>query len=446
MSCKYAPTIILSLTLKSCLVDPDPTVRFVAGDTMGRVCSYFTDAHIAKQIKVLTDSVVANREPNARAGFAFALGSILYYLGGMAAGLHLRAVLSLLLSLANDPHPIVHFWAAEALEKTINSSGLNFSAHVSSCLGAISRLVLSDVFDPEDVVTPMSNTAMEVPTLACLMRGIDAIINVLGPDLMSSKRSRLLICMLVRETALDADLMVSMEAIRCMRHLYLFVPDALDLRRFIHRLETNLSNSVPQIRQLSCEALYELIRKDVQLVFENAHSSLPDELWSLLNFHSNGSGDVEQLILSWLEQTAVTDVKRWIEMCLKLLTRSGRSQLLKVDSKGESVSGDGIEFIDEAAAFSSQSANKTAQEDTYARYLPWQTISFALSCLRRVVELNLEKYPMSSDGRAHPLVLCVGDLIRAAFTASTSIVVDIRLGGLNLLHDLIKVIQGSTSC
>jgi len=407
---------------------------------MGRLCSGLREVDVAKQIKFLTDSVVSNREPNSRAGFAFALGSILFYMGGMAAGLHLRTVLGLLLSLANDPHPTVHFWALEAIEKAIISSGLNFSSHVSSCLGAISQLILSDLFDPEDVVSAVSNTTLEFPTLASLGRCVDAIINVLGPDLASSKKSRVLICMLVGEMNLDADDIVATWAIHCMQHLNLFCPDAVDLQHFIRKLESNLGSSVPQIRQISCEAMYGLIRKDVMSVFRLALPSLSDELWSFLNIHGHASRDVEEVIESWVEQTAVTDAKGWIDMCLKLLTHSGQKELLKGDSKGDAAVIE-AEFIDEAAAFSAQPVNKSAADASSVEYLRWQAIAFVLHCLRRVVQLNLKEHSVQIEGPEHPLVLGIGDLIRAAFTASTSTVVDVRLGGLNLLHDLIKVLQ-----
>ena len=348
-------------------------------------------------------------------------------MGGMSAGLHLRTVLSILLSLANDSHPTVHFWALEALEKTISSSGLTFSQHVSSCLGAISRLILSDLFDPEDVSPTSSNTAMGYPTLPSLVRCVDAII-----------KSRVLICLLVGEMDNDPDAMVSTEAIRCMQHLNLFTPDAVDMTHYIRRLEANLNSDVYQIRQISSEAIYELVRKDVDMVFRTANPSLPDELWSLLNIHGPGSTDVQDIIGSWVEQTATTSAKRWIEICLKLLTHSGQRELLKGESKGDVA--DIPEFIDEAAAFSIQSANKATKEEQSTPYLRWQAVSFALNCLRKVVELNLKMSGTESDRQTNPIVLYVGDLIRAAFTASTSTVVDIRLGGLNLLHDLIKVL------
>lgn len=425
--------------MKTCLVNQDPSIRFIAGDTIGRLCSFLPDSDVAKQIKSLTESVISNREPNARAGFAFALGSILYYMGGMASGLHLRTVLGLLLSLANDPHPTVHFWASEALEKAINSAGLSFSSHAASCLGAMSRLILSDIYDPEDVVSAMSNTALDSFTLASLTRCLDAIINVLGPDLASSKKSRQLICTLVTEMGHNPDMIVSTEALRCMQHINLYTPEAVDQRCLIRRLQTCLASDIPQIRQISCEAMYGLIRKDIVMVFHVASPSLPDELWMLLNTNGQAANDVGEIIRSWVEQTALTDVKNWIQMCLKLLTHSGQRDLLIGDSKANVTTSEPSEFIDEAAAFSSQSMNKGADEEGLNPFLRWQAVSFALNCLRRVVELNMKAVSAESPDPCHPLVVGVADLIRAAFTAATSIVVDVRLGGLKLLHDIIKV-------
>jgi HEAT repeat-containing protein 5 len=423
-------------------VDQSASVRFVAADTIGRLNGSIQDSLVAKEIKYLTDLVVSNRDPNSRAGCALTLGSILLYVGGMAAGLHLRTVLGLLLSLATDPHPTVHFWALEAMEKTITSSGLGFSSHVTSCLGAISRLILSDLYDPDDVPPAMSNIALELPTLASLVRCVDAIVNVLGPDLASTKKSRNLISMLIREMEKNSDAMVANEAIRCTQHLSLFAPEAVDVKLFVRQLETNIESGVPEIRQIACEAIYGLIRKDVQAVFSNARPSFSDELWALLNNHTQKS-DAEEIIGSWVDQTALTEVKKWIGICLRFLTHAGQQDTLpKIDSKGEA-GGDPSEFIDEAAAFSAQDTNRSVSDGSSVPYLRWQAISFALTCLRRVVEMNFRQLNVESDCSAHPLVVNVGDLVRAAFTACTSTVVDIRLGGLKLFHDLIKVITYS---
>jgi HEAT repeat-containing protein 5 len=408
----------------------------MAADAIGRLCGSMPDAFVAKQIKLLADLVISNREPSSRAGSAFALGSILYYVGGMAAGLHLRMVLGLLLSLATDPHPTVHLWALEALEKTINSSGLGFTSHVPSCLGAISSLVLSDTYDAEDVTSSMSNWALQSPTLPSLVRCLDAIINVVGPDLASSKKSRALIGTLLKALEHDADVMVVTESTRCYQHLILYVPESVNLRRFIQQLEKDITSGVPQSQQLSCEVIYGLMRKDSAKVFEFASKSFGDTLWSLLNQFGSVCTDSEEIIRCWMEQTATSDIYLWIAFSLKFLAHSGQLESRSPDdAKADGSATEPVEFIDEAAAFSTP-----AQLDGIglrSASLRWQGVSFALTCLRRVVELNCNI--AKREDNVSQLADNVGDLIRVAFTACTSVVVDIRLGGLRLLHDIIKV-------
>ena len=419
-------------------------MRYIAGDTIGRLCACLPDAHVSKEIKALTELVIAKREPNARAGCAFALGSIMSYVGGMAAGLHLRSVLGLLLSLSTDPHPSVHFWALEALEKTISSSGLGFTSHVSSCLGAVSQLILSDMFSPEDVANSFANLALESPTLASLIRCLDAIINVLGPDLQSSKKSRALMILLIRELEHCVDPLVIIETTRCTQHLTLFIPDAVDQDHLIRRLESNLRNEAPQIRRLSSEAIYAFMRKSATKLFEIASPSLRSTLWQLLYAQGQWHTEVEDIIRCWAEQTALLEVTDWVNVCLRYLTHSGQLDV-KPDFKVDPVTSDPSEFIDEAAAFSSSHGGAPG-DDYNSLYLPWQAIAFALNCLRLVVELNLGSSlnPRDSEDPEH-LVKHVGDLIRVAFTACTSTIMEVRREGLKLLHDIIKVTSPSES-
>jgi len=427
-----------------CLVDQDPSVRYIAGDSIGRFCAGSPDSFVSRQIKLLTDLVISNRDPNARAGFAFALGSIMFYVGGMRAGLYLRSVLGLLLSLASDSHPSVHYWAVESLEKAISSSGLGFTPHVSSCLGAISQLMLSDIYSPEDVAQNLTNFALAVPTLASLIRCLDAIINVLGPDLVSSKKSRILINSLIHESENEVEPLVVTETVRCTLHLTLFVPDLVDEQQFVQRLETLLSSEVSQNRQLACEAIYGMIRKDANRLFALASPNFGLTLWQAVYSHGEWIADIEEIIRCWVEQTAILRLKEWINLSLRFVTHSGQLDTsLKRESKVDQAGSEPSEFIDEAAAFSSQQSQGHGAEHA-TTYLAWQAVSFAIKCLRRVMELNIEN--AGDQPAPDQLIMAVGDLIRLAFSASTSTVTDVRLEGLKLLHDLIKVPILSQPC
>ncbi len=100
----------------------DPFVRTLGVEAMGRMCNLFGSPFTNSRVKQLVDTIVANRDPNVRAGCALALGSIHAQVGGMAAGFHLKTIVGVLLSLCNDPHPTVHFWAMQALIKVADSA------------------------------------------------------------------------------------------------------------------------------------------------------------------------------------------------------------------------------------------------------------------------------------------------------------------------------------
>src|SRR5437868_2449563 len=105
------------------IVLPDPFVRNIASEALGRLCNSSGNTFTTTEVNYLVDQIVTNREPNARSGYAVALGCIHSQLGGMAAGYHLKNILGILMSLSNDPHPVVHFWALDSLSRVADSAG-----------------------------------------------------------------------------------------------------------------------------------------------------------------------------------------------------------------------------------------------------------------------------------------------------------------------------------
>src|SRR3954463_3099021 len=133
---------------KDGIVHPDQYMRFASSDAMGRLTSIVGSSLIANQIQHLVDQVVSNRDPDARAGSALALGSIYSHVGGMAAGSHLKTIVGILLSLCSDPHPVVYSWALDALATTVGSAGLTFSGYVSSALSLVAKLYMAETHEP----------------------------------------------------------------------------------------------------------------------------------------------------------------------------------------------------------------------------------------------------------------------------------------------------------
>jgi hypothetical protein len=106
---------LLQDIVRDFVLDPDQYVRSLGYGAVARLCNVYGNAFTNNEVKYLVDTIVGNREPSARAGCAMALGSIQTKVGGMAAGYHLKTILGILMSLCNDPHPMVHYWALEAL-------------------------------------------------------------------------------------------------------------------------------------------------------------------------------------------------------------------------------------------------------------------------------------------------------------------------------------------
>lgn len=105
-------------------------------------------------IEMLVEQIQNNRDPESRAGACLALGSTLSYVGGMAAGSHIKTVVQVLHSLACDPHPLVHTWALQALYLTIESAGLMFEPYVNSTLSLIVKLYMSE---SHEISAPQAN-------------------------------------------------------------------------------------------------------------------------------------------------------------------------------------------------------------------------------------------------------------------------------------------------
>ena len=97
---------------------------------MGLLSSLAGSAYLSTQVQWLVDQVVNNRVPDSRAGCALAFGSIYHSVGGMGGGPILKTIVNILMSLATDPHPVVHFWAMSALTQVINAA--NLSTRLSS--------------------------------------------------------------------------------------------------------------------------------------------------------------------------------------------------------------------------------------------------------------------------------------------------------------------------
>jgi hypothetical protein len=429
--------------LQDFLIHPDQYVRNVAAQALGRLSRAAGSGFTVKEVDDLIENIVNNREPSARAGCAMALGHIYAQLGGMAAGLHLKKILGVLNSLSSDPHPTVHIWALESISRLANAAGLNFAPYVSGTLGLLAQLYYSDSHNSEVASTPWSNFEVELPTPAVITRCVGSLINVLGPDLQDSAKTRDLIMMLISKFRSEESPLVLIESLHCQEHLSLYAPGHLDFAAYVKQLQADLDSPVPHIRSNSLDGLHNLMRRDADDVLRAAEPGLEDKLWLMLDKRP-GDDVVRNIMRNWLHQSGIQNTATWIQRCNTMLTKMTMKNTNRATAATAAKSTGAPDLQDDEVAGFAAAAGKSGEDGTEGsssqELLKWQTRTFAMALLSELlgmVERDAEQNAHSQAEMA--LQGKVADVIRMAFSASTTGVIALRIRGLQIINQLLKV-------
>lgn len=423
------------------VIDQDRSIRSLAYEAIGRLCNSSGNSFTTNEINTLIDTIVSNRDPNARAGCAMALGSIHAQVGGMAAGFHLKKIHGVLMSLCSDPNPTVHFCAIEALSQVADSAGLAFSGYVSSTLGLLAQVWTCDSHNEESGLTTSSNLELEWPTAAVVAHSIDSLVNVLGPDLQDMGKARELMLILMEQFAKDDLAIVQAECLRAWEHMYLYDSVHVDLAAYVRRLQVNLGSASSTVRKVTVDGLYNLMRKDAERILAVANEGLEDQLWLALNDNPEDEG-IRNLVQSWLGQSSLTEAEKWVSRCQHVLTKAAKSQTEPAPATEAKSAAPDLQD-EEVAGFAGgdgKDQNGAPVPEAAQELLRWQTRAFALQCLSDLASTigkDMESDPDSPAG--HALQDKVADVIRLAFLASTASVVELQVGGLQLIDQVLKV-------
>ncbi|RLM01530.1 hypothetical protein CFD26_107778 [Aspergillus turcosus] len=434
---------VLQELLQKFVIDADPIVRTIGAEALGRLCDSAGNTLMTAQVNWLVDTIVDNREPNARAGCAAALGCIHAQVGGMAAGLHLKTIVGVLMSLCNDPHPVVHFWALGGLERVANSAGLTFSPFVSSALGMLAQLYNADTHNEEAASLATSNIEMTFLTPVVISRCVDSLINVLGPDLQDITKTRNLILTLVRQFQLEDNPALVTESSKCLDHMSLYAPGFVDFSGFVRRLQDELGAGNPLMRDVAIRALSNLMKRDATSVLRAATPSLEEQIW-LAYDDTPDNLVLKNMIVDWLQQTALSETEQWIQRCQNTLTKT---RLKVEDIPPTSAVKTTVNDIpdDEVAGFASAIAGAGQSEVaneivTGQELLKWQTRNFVMSCLSQLLAAVQEAIlPDQTIPAELALQHKVGDIVRMAFSASTANVIELRVWGLKIIDQVLKM-------
>ncbi|KDQ54486.1 hypothetical protein JAAARDRAFT_80176 [Jaapia argillacea MUCL 33604] len=440
-------TSVLSPFIKEGLIEGDPILRSIGSEAIGYLTSYGGTSLLASHIKLLVDHVVTNRDPHGRAGCAMAFGAIHAQVGGLVAGPLLKTTVNVLMSLVNDPHPVVHFWAMSALAKVVNSASLAYAPFVSSTLGMLFKVYMRESHEAEGGTWTNANLSGDLPAYQVVCLVIDALISVLGPDIQDSRRTRDLILSLVHEFFQETDEGICVEAIKCIQHFLIFAPEQIGISQLVEQLQGHLSSSRRPLKLASVNALYQLVQRDALQMSRIGGDRLVEKLFGMLDDDPSIIG-VRDVISSWLQQTVILNPSAWIDLCQRIMSRTTATQQV-VDAAGKT----GGLRDDEGESLSLDVNPDGLSEGTPHSTSRWRTQLFALQCLHTICSVvfqsgrqehvdipfaRREGYQLSTL-----LVSRVADLIKMAFTASAAYVTEIRLEGLLVLRDVIKIFSSS---
>lgn len=423
------------------MIDQDRSIRSVAYEAIGRLCNSSGNTFTANEVNTLIDVIVSNRDPNVRAGCAMALGSIHAQVGGMAAGFHLKKIHGVLMSLCNDPNPTVHFCAIEALSQVADSAGLTFSGYVSSTLGLMAQIWTCDSHNEESAFTASSNLEIVWPTATVVAHSIDSLVNVLGPDLQDMSKARELMLILMKQFAKDDLAIVRAECLRAWEHMYLYDSGHVDMIPYVRRLQKNLESEDSIVRKVAVDGLYSLMRKGAEETLMAANGGLEDQLWLALNENPEDEG-IRNLVQSWLGQSSLSEAEKWVSRCQHIFTRAAKIQVESLPVIETKSAAPDLQD-EEVARFASgdgKDQNGAPVAETTQELLRWQTRAFALQCLSDLAAIIGKDMESDSDSVAgYALQNKIADVIRLAFLASTASVVELQVGGLQLIDQVLKV-------
>ncbi|KAJ5180212.1 hypothetical protein N7492_003422 [Penicillium capsulatum] len=444
MAGKLSPSTdkILQELVQKSVIDADPIVRTIGVEALGRLCDSAGNSCTNAQVNWLVDTIVENREPNARAGCAAALGCIHSQIGGMAAGLHLKTIVGVLMSLCNDPHPIVHFWALCGLERVANSAGLTFSPFASSSLGMLAQLYNADTHNEEAAALATSNIEMSFLTPLIISRCVDSLINVLGPDLQDTAKTRNLILTLLRQFQLEENPALVTESSKCLDHFSLYASGYVDFAGYVKRLQAELRAKNSFMRDVAVRGLSNLMKRDAASVVRTASDTLEDDIWLAFD-DAPDNVPLKTMIQEWLQQTALTETELWIQRCHNIMTKTRHKIEPPPTTAIQTATADVPD--DEVAGFASAVAgdgqpDAAGENVSGQELLKWQTRNFAISCLSELLATVQEAIlPDQSIPAELALQSKVGDIVRMAFSASTANVIELRVWGLKIIDQVLTM-------
>ena len=362
----------------------------------------------------------------------------------MAASFHLKTIVGVLLSLCNDPHPVVHFWAIEGLRRVADSAGLTFSAFVTSTLGMLAQLYMNDTHTNEAASLATSNLEDEYSTPLCISHCVGSLINVLGPDLQDAGKTRSLILTLVAYFHREDSAAISTVSSICSGHLSMYAPGQVNFIEYVRALQAGLGSKDEHVRNVSIDGLANAVKRNASAVFEAAEPGLKESIWLCLDM-APGHHGLQNIIRNWLQQTFLTETVQWIQQCHSILSKTRTKEAPALPTTTTQTATGAPDLQDEevagfAAAAAAAQGDRPETSTEAQEFLKWQTRSFAMSMLSELLDLvALAMLPDRTIPAETAIQSKIADVVSMAFSASTATVIELRVWGLKILDQILKL-------
>lgn len=399
-------------------------LRHAAAELYGYIARLAGSASLSMQVQFLVEQIVDTRHADARAACVLALGDMYARVGGLHAAPLTKTAHSVILSLANDPHPAVHASALDALARVIEAAGVAYEPYVKSTLGMMTRLCAQATHEPEGGSPGSSNLRVHAPAYPGIARVVSALVGVLGPDLHEPSPTRALVYALLVYLAQDGG-DAARDAIVGLQRLGLVVPALLETRTWAELLRHALT--IPTLAPAATSAYQQMAQRGTAWLSRYGGPALVVTLIHELDAHPLPG--LRNLLTAWLRDTAPARPCPWMDVCCTALL-TPQALAAKHTHRAQT-------DADEAA-----SVLATSSDDKPLLLFRWRTQLFLLQCMHSVfacVSTSAEHVGRLSDARDKRVLSSrVAEILRAACSASTATHRAVRKQGLEVLRDVLE--------
>ncbi|KAI5308923.1 hypothetical protein KEM55_004513, partial [Ascosphaera atra] len=227
-----------------------------------------------------------------------------------------------------------------------------------------------------------------------------------------------------------------------MDNLALYAREHLDFKSYVQWLQKGLKSPAPTVRGSIISGLSNLMKSEATLVIQAASPTFEDDLWLALDDFPNDKS-LRGIILDWLQQTGLTETKLWVQrlQAVWAKTRQREDNNVKPPPAPEPAENPDEEVAGFASAGAIGDKNTAADaQAAAAEPLKWQTRNFVMVCLSEL--LTMVSKEMVSDETIpseQALQDSVGDVIKMAFSASTYSIIELRVWGLKIIDQTLRM-------